>query len=397
MRITHDTLRQVFLDAMQQTQRRLEQTQTQISTGSKVNRPSDDPLAAARIRELEASLSRIDQYQSNALLAQNRLGVEEETLVGVVNGLQRIRELAIQANNATASQGSRDAIAVELRQQLTNLISLANAADGEGRYVFAGYSEETQPFVRTGAGVSYVGDDGQHHVKISEHRLVATGDPGSAAFERIRDGNGTFSLTAGAANTGTGVLGAGTVVDPSAWVADDYTITFLTATDYEVRDSGGGLVANGTYSQPQAIAFLGIQVDFDGAPATGDTFTVTPSVNRSVFAMVDELITALESSATTGSQRAMLHNQVGQLLTDFDQAIAHVIDVRSEVGARLRAVDGEIALNEGFNVQLTETLSGIRDLDYAEAISRLSQQLLGFEATQQAFARLQGLSLFRFL
>jgi len=396
-RVTNGSLRQAFLNTLQQAQQRLQQTQTQISTGSRVNQPSDDPLAAAQLREIEASLARMDQYQSNALLAQNRLGIEEETLVGVVNGVQRIRELAIQANNATAGQGSRDAIAVELREQFTNLLALANSADGQGRYLFAGFSEQTQPFIQTAGGISYAGDDGQHSVKISDHRLLATGDSGLAVFERIRNGNGTFSLAANPANTGTGVLGAGTVVDPALFVPDTYTIEFVTTTDYEVRDSGGGLVVAGTYSRPQTLSFLGIQVELDGDPALNDTFTVSPSVNQSLFETVSDLIAAIETPTASGSSQALLHNEVGQALADLDLALEHVIDIRGEIGARLRAIDSEIALNEGFSVQLSETLSGIQDVDYAEAISSLSQQLFGLEATQQAFARMQGLSLFRFL
>ena len=396
-RVTNGSLRQVFLDSLQQAQQRLQQTQTQISTGSRVNQPSDDPIAAAQIREIEASLSRMDQYQSNAILAQNRLGLEEEALVSVVNGLQRIRELAVQANNATSGQGSRDAIALELRQQFTNLLALANGTDGQGRYLFAGFSEQAQPFIQTPGGVSYAGDDGQHSVQVSDHRLLATGDPGSAVFERIRNGNGTFSLAANPANTGTGVLGAGTVIDPAQFIVDTYTIEFTTPADYEVRDSGGGLVAAGTYARPQTISFLGIQVEFDGDPAANDTFTVSPSVNQSVFDTVSDLITAIETPAASGPSLALLHNQVGQALADLDMALEHVIDARGEIGGRLRAVDAEISLNEGFSVQLSETLSGIQDVDYAEVISSLTQQLFGLEASQQAFARMQGLSLFRFL
>jgi len=397
MRITSSTLRDAFLDTLQQAQQRLLQTQTQIATGRKVNKPSDDPLAAARIGELEASLSRIDQYQSNALLAQNRLGLEEEALVGVVNGLQRIRELAVQANNATTGPESRQAVAVELRQQLQNLLALANTTDGQGRYLFAGFHEETQPFAQTPTGFVYSGDDGQQGVSISDHRVIFTGDPGSEVFQRIRDGNGTYSLSASAANTGTGVLGAGTVVDPAAFVLDDYTITFLTATDYEVRDGGGGLVSSGTYTPPQAISFLGIEIALDGEPAANDSFMAQPSVNKDVFAMVEDLITAIETPVSSGAGRALQQNEIGQSLADMDQAIGHLLDVRGELGARLRALDSEIALNEGFGVQLTTTLSGIRDLDYAEAISSLTQQLQGIEATQQTYARLQGLTLFRFL
>jgi flagellar hook-associated protein 3 FlgL len=187
------------------------------------------------------------------------------------------------------------------------------------------------------------------------------------------------------------------VVDPTAYVQDSYTITFTTPTDYEVRDGGGGLVSTGTYATGQAIAFLGIEIGFDGEPAAGDVFTVEPSVNKDVFTMVADLIATVEGPAGTSADRAQLHSEIGQSLTDLDQAIGNLLDVRGELGARLRAVDSEIGLNEGFSVQLSATLSGIQDLDYAEAISLLSLQLQGLEATQQTYTRLQGLSLFRFL
>jgi flagellar hook-associated protein 3 FlgL len=92
-----------------------------------------------------------------------------------------------------------------------------------------------------------------------------------------------------------------------------------------------------------------------------------------------------------------MHSQIGQLLDDVDRATEHVIDRRSEIGARLRALDQEESLNEDFNTQLTATLSDLRDLDYAEALSRLSQQLFSLEAAQQTFARTQNLTLFRYL
>ncbi len=99
----------------------------------------------------------------------------------------------------------------------------------------------------------------------------------------------------------------------------------------------------------------------------------------------------------SGANNALVHSDVGQALQDVDQALGRVIEVRTDIGSRLQALDGEADLNEGFTVQLTETLSELRDLDYAEAISRLSQQLIGLEAAQQTYVRVQGLSLFRFL
>jgi flagellar hook-associated protein 3 FlgL len=116
-----------------------------------------------------------------------------------------------------------------------------------------------------------------------------------------------------------------------------------------------------------------------------------------LFATVQGLIDTLESDVVGGASGALLHNRIGQLMVDLDQALGHIIDVRSEIGARLHALDQEADLVEGFSAQLTETLSDLRDLDYAEALSLLAQQLFGLEAAQQSYARTQNLSLFRFL
>lgn len=398
MRVTSNTLQSVFLASLQAAQQRLATTQEQVTSGKRVNTPSDDPVASARIVQLEASLSRIDQYRANGLLARNQLGLEEQALGSAIDHLQRVRELTVAANNDSMSSGDRMVVAKELRQLRTALLGVANTTDANGQFLFAGYSVNAQAFT-TGAGgvVTYNGDQGQRSVQISDTRFVAINDSGAEIFQRIPTGNGTFSLAASPGNTGTGMLGAGTVVDASAWVSDTYSIDFLTADTYEVRDSGGTLVTSGAFTPGQAIAFNGVSVQIDGAPAGGDSFTVAPSASRDVFATIDALVTALESPSGAAAARVELHNRVGQLLADLDQATNHVIDARSEIGARLRAIDEEEAAGEAFNLQLADTLSDLRDLDYAEALSRLSQQLLGLDAAQKAYARVQGLSLFNYL
>jgi flagellar hook-associated protein 3 FlgL len=398
MRVSSDLLRTVFLNALADAQQRFAKTQEQVSTGQRVNSPSDDPAAAARIAQLNATLSRLDQFQTNADFARNQLGLEENALTSVVDNLQQIRELTVQANNAPLSDADRAAIASELSQRLDALRSVANTTDVDGRHLFAGYNEDATPFTVGPAGnVVYNGDQGQRTVQVSETRFVALNDSGADVFQRIPTGNGTFTLTAGAANTGTGVLGAGTVVDQTAWVPDNYTIRFLTPTTYEVRDGASALVASGTYTAGQAISFRGVAVPIDGAPAAGDTFTAAPSSSRDVFATVSSLIDTLKTPAQSDTARASLHNKLGQLLADIDQATNHVISKRSDVGSRSRALDDEASLSADFKVQLSTTLSSIRDLDYADALTRLSQQQLGLQAAQQAFAQTQGLTLFRYL
>jgi flagellar hook-associated protein 3 FlgL len=398
MRVSSDTLRAAFLSALEGAQRRMIDTQKQVATGRRVNAPSDDPAAAARISQLDASLARLDQFQSNAGFARNQLGLEEQALGSAIDNLQRVRELVVQANNGPLTDGDRAAIARELRERVEALRSAANTTDVDGRHLFGGYKETTIPFTLSPVGaVVYNGDDGQRLLQVSETRFIAVNDSGADVFQRIATGNGTFTLTAGAANAGTGALGAGTVVNPAAWIDDTYTITFVSPATYEVRDAANALVASGAYTTPQSITFRGIDVPLTGQPAVGDAFTVAPSANRDVFTTIGSLIAALETPAGSPPTRASLQNKLGELLTDVDQATAHIIDARSEVGARVRALDEEASLSEDFRVQLSKTLSDLRDLDYSEALTRLSQQLLGLDAAQQAYARTQGLTLFRFL
>jgi flagellar hook-associated protein 3 FlgL len=399
MRVSNDTLRSAFLAALDDARRRMLTTQEQVSTGLRVNHPSDDPVAAARVAHLDASLARLDQYSANTVFARNQLGLEEEALNEVVNTLQRIRELTLQANNGTASDADRRIIAAEIRQHRAALLAVANTTDVDGRHLFGGYREDAAPFTVNGSGaVVYNGDEGQRTLQLSDSRFVAINDSGAAVFQRIPDGNGTFVLAADPANVGTGTLGSSSVVDASAWVADTYTVRFLTPTTYEVRNAANALIASGAFNPPtQSLTFAGLEMRLDGAPAAGDAFTVAPSTQRDVFASLDRLIAAIDAPAGNPTARAQLHSNVGQRLADLDNALAHMIDIRGEIGARVRALDQQEALNADFSVHLETTLSAVRDLDYAEALSRLSQELFGLDAAQQAFARAQNLSLFKYI
>lgn len=398
MRVTSDALRATFLSVLEKANRHLLKTQTQIGTGRRVNVPSDDSFAAARITEIDAGLARLAQLKDNGIIARNRLSLEETVLADVVDNLQRIRELTVQANSATLGNGERIGIAAEIRERFDGLLSLANSVDGNGRYLFAGYSESTQPFVIAADGsVEYRGDAGRRFIEINGERRVAINDSGDAVFQRIPSGNGTFSVAADPGNAGSGVLGAGTVVDPGAWVAGVYRIVFVTPTSYEVRDAADDLVASGDHVPGGSMEFLGISVALSGTPEAGDEFVVEPSTDRDVFSTLQALLARLETPVGSESDRPGLHNALGQMLVDLDRAIDHMIDLRAGIGARLRAVEDAAASNEAFEIQMTRELSDLRDLDYAEAISLLSQQLLQIDAAQKAFSRTQNLSLFRFL
>jgi flagellar hook-associated protein 3 FlgL len=108
--------------------------------------------------------------------------------------------------------------------------------------------------------------------------------------------------------------------------------------------------------------------------------------NQSMFETIDALATDFEAG-----------NFSPNAITDIHSALDNVLTVRAKIGARLNALDTQKEINEELIFQSEKTLSGIQDLDYAEAVSRLNLQLVGLQASQQAFTRIQNLSLFNYL
>lgn len=384
------------LGLMQRLQSALDHTQRQISSGRRILTPSDDPVASARAIGIRESIARLDQFDRNANVATNRLAQEEIALQSSNNVLQRVRELALQANNATQSNESREQIAVELDELLDQLVQIANQKDGNGAFLFSGNLEDTQPVSRTPFGFVYNGDQGQRFIQIGEGRQIADGDSGADVFFSIRDGNGTFRGSPDAGNTGSGTLGANSLVDPSAWVADQYTVTFSSPDVYEVRDGSALVVSIGPFQPGDTISFRGIEFAIDGQPDTGDEFLIEPSGNVDAFSAVEQLVSAVRTTVSDDASRAALTNGLNAGLQSIDQAIGRVLDVRTQVGSRLSAIEGQVDDNGAQILNYRETLAGLEDLDYAEALSQLSLQATTLEAAQQSFVRTQSLSLFNY-
>ncbi len=99
----------------------------------------------------------------------------------------------------------------------------------------------------------------------------------------------------------------------------------------------------------------------------------------------------------TSSIADRYHVTLNNVLSDLDAALENFLQIRTSVGARLNALDDQENQNEKYSVDMQSVLSKTQDLDYAEAISRFNQENTALQAAQQAFARVQNLSLFNFL
>jgi len=398
VRVSTEQLFTQGLDAILDGQSRLARTQAQIASGKRQLTAADDPIAAKNVLDLNARLGLTRQHQTNADAVSSRLALEDSVLGEITDVLHRVRELAVQGNSATLTSADRLGIARELEERLESLLALANTQDGNSEFLFAGFKTRTRPFAADGAGgFSYSGDDGSRRLEVSPGVLVADADPGSRVFLDVPNGNGTFATREGTGNSGSGVIDAGSVVDPAAFVPDTYTITFLSATDFEVRDGSANLVASGTFESGAAIGFAGVEVRVSGTPAAGDTFTVSPSVKQDLFTTVQSMVDALRDPASDGAGQTAFANAMNRGLGDLEQALENLRGVRASVGARLNAVEAEREFNEDFAGLLESERSRIEDLDLAEAITTLNRQLAALEAASRSFARIQGLTLFELL
>lgn len=386
MRVSTKTFQLTWLNSFQARQAQLADIQRQVSSGRRISTSADDPAGVAQMALLQQGLDRLSGYSASAETARRRLSIEESVLDDVTNSLNRVRELAIQGGDGKLSSESRAALASEARELKTNLIGLANTQDGEGNYLFAGNRVNIQPFTAAGGVVTYNGDDGTRSQRIGDNRVITEGDPGSNVFAAIRNGNGTYTVTPSAANSGTSFYNRAIVADPSAWIPDNYTIDFPAPDTYEVRDGGGTVIATGAFSSNDTISFNGIAVEIGGTPAAGDNYAIGSSTNQDIFATVEKFIAAMTQDT-----------ELNSVLLDIDQALSNIDQVRSSVGARLAVLDEQNSTNLDLSIQMEQTLSTIRDVDYAAAISELEEKLLGLEAAQRSYARTQSLSLFELL
>jgi flagellar hook-associated protein 3 FlgL len=378
----------------------LQKTQNQLSSGMAVQTAADNPVAASQIVQLSQQQTQLTQYGSNLQSAQTRLTLETSSLSTASTNLQSIRDLAVQAGNATLNDSNRAQIATQIQTQIQALLGTANTKDSNGEYLFAGYAAHTQPFASDSSGnVSYQGDAGNRLIQISADQSVADSDTGAAAFMNVAAGNGTFTTAANAANTGSGIIDSGSVVDSTQWVPDNYTVTFTSATNYQVTDntSGATVVASAPYSSGTAIQFAGVQMSVTGAPAAGDSFTVAPAGNQSVFATLTQLAAALSQPADTAAAKAQLATSIGSALTNIDQSINHLSTVSAGVGARINMLTAQATTNTSTGTALTTQKSALQDVDYAAAVSTLSQQMVGLQAAEQSYAAISQLSLFKYL
>lgn len=400
------------IDSIIDMQNRLSQAQQRIATGSQVLRNHEDPIMSSRIKSLRSAGLQLDIYARNAVTAENRLGLIETTMSNMLNLTDDAYQLHKKSINGTLSQNDRNMLADELQSKLDEMIGLANYKDEKGEYLFAGYQGFQTPYTRNNGVVSYHGDQGQRFIQINPSIFVPTSESGENLFNQVRTGNGNFSTAIGATpNAGTGIISNGSIVDTSSFIADDYTVTFVTnssaelaytitgATSGQVIPAPPGLIPDDApaYKDNDTIIFNGHEIAVTGAPLVGDTFEVTPSKYQDVFTTMQHIVDGLRKPINTNVDKAEFYNTMQSEGSSLDRAIEHMLSQLTRIGAQSSIVDNESRITADLQIQNKQSLSSANDIDYVTALTDMNLAMNALQAAQASYMQMQQHSLLNYL
>ncbi|MCK9781678.1 MULTISPECIES: flagellar hook-associated protein FlgL [Enterobacterales] len=147
-----------------------------ISSGRRVEKPSDDPMAASQAVMVKQSESRNQQYATARGFAKNSMSLQMSLASQMVNITTKIQETLIAAgNDATLSDEDRSSLADQLQGLKDQLVGIGNTKDGVGRYIFAGFQSDKPPFVADATGkITYQGGDKQITQKVDSNIEMVT-------------------------------------------------------------------------------------------------------------------------------------------------------------------------------------------------------------------------------
>jgi flagellar hook-associated protein 3 FlgL len=350
MRVSNMLSQKLGVDAILNQQARMTKTQLQLSSGMRVLTPADDPAATTRALNLQETIRTTTQYQDNIAAARNRLSGEDSALDVATNVLQRARELAVQgANQGALTPQDKLSLEQEVRQLVSEMESTVNTQDSNGDFLFSGYRTDAKPFV-TGTSPAYPpvppalvgptvfryqGESSQRLVQIGAARQIADGDPGTV-FDNIPS---RATVTSNAATT-----------PPTT-----YTLN---------------------YSQNVLMVLRNFA---DALAGQSPTLPNPPPLT------------------TPATDQVLPDDTIQDSIANLDAALQQILNTRASVGARLNALDEQESLNDKFILDSKSFLSETQDLDYTEAISRFNLENVALQAAQQAYVKVQGLSLFDFI
>ncbi len=389
MRITNNLVFNNFRRNLQTASAELLKSQERMATQKLINRISDDPIAGNLAQEARRGLKTADQFLRNIVRASGQINVTETYMGQVEDLIMNAKELMLsQANSATTTNETRQAVATSVANLRDQLLSLANAQVG-GRYIFGGTRNMVQPFNGT-----------------------------------------TATATAGAANGGDATITT-VVVDETQVTGSDYEVQFTAPGIFDVVDVTNGLtvVTGATYVSGQPFTVAGVSITItDGAIplAAGDLFQLDmelPGVyngNSDVREVEIEDGTFVEmnipgdrlflgAGLTTGvnffetlndAVLALQNDDINGIDTALDRldlALNQSSDLRSSLGASQSLFETTETRMKARVLELEKEVTILEDADLTDLATDFNKRDTAYQAALSVTARVGQVSLLDFL
>ncbi|HDL02728.1 MAG TPA: flagellar hook-associated protein 3 [candidate division Zixibacteria bacterium] len=276
MRVTNSMISDQVVANLNRSLTRYLRLEQSMSSGRRINKPSDDPIGTQKDLRYRTVLSEIDQYKSNISNAANLLATYDNILGNMSDIISSAQELAVSLSNDTFDANARESAANEAQSLLEQMIDLANSKI-DSRYIFSGYRTNVQSFQMGAAGVTYRGDNGIIATEIEAGTNVGINLIGSdVLLSQLAPLGENADLNAGLdGNTLLSELNLGEGVD-------------LSTGTFQVTDNNSG---------------LNVTVDISGAVTVDDALTLIN--NQLTAAGITNLTVGLGAEGNNLSWQAM--------------------------------------------------------------------------------------------
>lgn len=377
-----------------------------LTSGKRVLTAKDDAVSYGTLAGYKDDLANIEKYKRNITQAESHNSMQEVAFSNAEDILNKIKEQMLQANNGAMSSEDLQALAKETRNNLDQLLDLANSQNENGDYIFSGYKTEQQPFSQQVDGsVSYSGDSGVRELQIAKNIKIPTNQTGDSAFMKVDNAIGDFMATYPTApvNTSGVAVESANIVDRNAYNVSTgpHTFSFDPITnDLTVTDSTLPIPAvvfpAAPYVAGQTISFDGIEVTLSGNPLPGESFTINEQAEISIFDAVNDAVSWMEQGvvSTDTEQHQVNYNSI---LNQLSSATSHMTSRQVDAGVRLQVLESQESRHLDSELSISTGKANIEDLDFAKAISQFEQSKIALQASQQAFSKVQGLTLFNYI
>jgi flagellar hook-associated protein 3 FlgL len=389
---------------LQTRQNTLANLQESLSSGKKINTPSDDPTGAAQAERALNRLARIATDQRALESQRNAIASAESTLGSITDALQQVRELTVSAGNGSFTAADRKTVTDQIAGLRQRILSLANTQDSNGQPLFAALGSALAPISGPGTAPDYA-FNGLPGTASGGTYSIASALDGESAFmlQPARDAAYNVQTTSATGGISTGAVtkanaalinGSSYAIQITGFAANtvSYNIVETPAPAPPAVAAPASGSASWTAGQGFTISEMpGLTLAVSGTPTVGDTLSV--NTNSSVFATLDHAVADISAATTSaGASQA-----VTQALHNIDISMARISAVRGQAGDLLNRADSITSTNDKRTIEQTANKSRAEDVDMVKAISEFQSQQTGYQAALQSYAQIQKLSLFNYV